>query len=237
MRVVEEPTDQTPMYEVAPGTWLGPTMRPGYGGWLEWRMPGLPAKVYVRFAEAGKPPNVIGRGTDPGYPGPPGRLVMHDLFITGPGMDMPPPAGRRFPLPADVLRRIPLGQIEAWANGTGAEAIRHLMDRRPGPELRAAVSRFVKVAPKDQRKRPAEVTSLRLSKKHHAIAAGRKRPYPDEFYEAVAGIYQAAAGSSRGPATLIADANGVEPGTVHRWVRMARKRGFLPPAPAKGKAG
>lgn len=192
----------------------------------------LPADVYVRFAEAGKPPMVGETPIMPGYPGPPGRLVVHDVFVAGMGRD--DGRGPSYALPSDVLRRVPLGQIEAWANGIGAEAIRHLLNKRAGPGIRGPVSKFVKVAAKDALKRPTEAASLQLSEKHRAIAESRQRPYPDDFYQAVADIYRSAASMSRAPAPLIADANGVEVGTVHRWVRMARKRGLLPLA-AKGK--
>lgn len=59
---------------------------------------------------------------------------------------------------------------------------------------------------------------------------------PDEFYPLVARAYFEYAPKTRAPAKEIAAEAGVPVATAHRWIREARRRGFLPPA-RKGKAG
>lgn len=59
---------------------------------------------------------------------------------------------------------------------------------------------------------------------------------PEEFYPLVARAYLEYATQTRAPAKEIAAEAGVPITTVHRWIREARRRGFLPPA-RKGKAG
>ena len=58
----------------------------------------------------------------------------------------------------------------------------------------------------------------------------------DMFYERVAAIYRQKAAQSNRPAVEIANTNGVPVTTVHRWVKEARRRGFLPPG-QKGRRG
>lgn len=57
--------------------------------------------------------------------------------------------------------------------------------------------------------------------------------HPEEFYSAVATHYRWHAALSRRPAARMAEAAGVPVTTVHRWIREARARGFLP----KGRQG
>jgi hypothetical protein len=59
---------------------------------------------------------------------------------------------------------------------------------------------------------------------------------PDAFYAQVARAYQDYAPRTRAPAAEIAKEADVPIGTVHGWVREARRRGHLPPG-RKGKAG
>lgn len=65
----------------------------------------------------------------------------------------------------------------------------------------------------------------------------------DDHYRQVARIYLAACDvfSGRGlrpaPNKMLADTFGVPKSTAERWVRVARRRGFLPPAVAIGQAG
>ncbi|MGH3872064.1 MAG: hypothetical protein ACRDSR_11220 [Pseudonocardiaceae bacterium] len=59
---------------------------------------------------------------------------------------------------------------------------------------------------------------------------------PDEFYVSVAAAYAEHAPRTRAPAKKIASEAGVPITTAHRWIREARRRGFLPPA-QRGKAG
>ncbi len=59
---------------------------------------------------------------------------------------------------------------------------------------------------------------------------------PEEFYPRVAAAYSEYAPRTRAPAKEMAAEAGVPITTAHRWIREARRRGFLTPA-RKGKAG
>ena len=76
-----------------------------------------------------------------------------------------------------------------------------------------------------------------LAELRKRLAAGKgKRRRPDAFYRAVADAYRVRASASRSPAAEIAEGLGVPVTTVHRWVKEARRRGFLHPG-RSGKAG
>ena len=84
----------------------------------------------------------------------------------------------------------------------------------------------------------------KLAPPSKASPARRKRPPltrpdgtdPEGFSQRFATAYSDAAIESRAPAKILAEEAGVPVGTVHRWVREARQRGYLPPA-RKGRAG
>lgn len=59
---------------------------------------------------------------------------------------------------------------------------------------------------------------------------------PEQFYPRVAAAYSEYAPQTRAPAKEIAAEAKVPITTAHRWIREARRRGFLPPA-RKGKVG
>jgi hypothetical protein len=59
------------------------------------------------------------------------------------------------------------------------------------------------------------------------VPAGNRKP--DEFYVRLAAVYGSLSGASGSPAVKIAKRKGVPVSTVHRWVKEARRRGFLPP--------
>lgn len=69
-----------------------------------------------------------------------------------------------------------------------------------------------------------------------AVQPPKSRPYPDAFYESVAGVYRELLGDGLKPAPAIAEMADVPVTTVHRWVKESRARGFLP-AGRKGRAG
>jgi hypothetical protein len=52
----------------------------------------------------------------------------------------------------------------------------------------------------------------------------------------VASVYSALAASSNRPAVELAESNDVPLTTAHRWMKEARRRGFLPPG-QKGRRG
>jgi hypothetical protein len=59
---------------------------------------------------------------------------------------------------------------------------------------------------------------------------------PAAFYGRVATAYLIAGATTRAPAVLLAEHAGVNPRTVHFWIREARRMGFLPPG-RQGSAG
>ena len=165
------------------------------GGWVTFSTRRFPVPISVRFAVATT-----------------GRLVPVELRLTHDEGITP-----------GLLRKVPLGRLEAIANTGGtAEAIRRALsgqgaaDRghvhyvRPGALLR----------PPDPR-----------------LDVPAARPYPDSFYEQVAKVYvELVQLGVQGPAPVIAAANDVLVTRVHGWIREARKRGFLPTA-TPGKMG
>jgi hypothetical protein len=79
------------------------------------------------------------------------------------------------------------------------------------------------------RRAEAQRTALQLD-------VPRTRRYGDGFYQQVAEAYSALARTGKAPGPALAEANEVPVSTVHRWVKEARRRGFLPPGHA-GKVG
>lgn len=65
--------------------------------------------------------------------------------------------------------------------------------------------------------------------------AQRPTRYDDGFYAALAVLYKREQASGR-PGAVLAEVFGVPVSTVWRWIRVARDKGYLPPALA-GKAG
>jgi hypothetical protein len=61
-------------------------------------------------------------------------------------------------------------------------------------------------------------------------------PKPPSFYKQVAVVYTRLAGQSHRPVVELAEANEVPWSTAQRWVKEARRRGFLPPG-QKGRRG
>jgi hypothetical protein len=143
------------------------------------------------------------------------------------------------PLTGEALRSFPLPLLERVLNGPElADAIAVSIKRghRGRPE------NAVPTPPPDEPGRPVSVHGFVYDNGVTAFLfllpredddlklptlgakAGRKRP--DDFYRRVADVFSRAAGPR--PAIRIAEANGVPPSTVHRWVKEARRRGVMP---------
>ena len=141
-------------------------------------------------------------------------------------------------LTGETLRNVPLGSMEAWANGGGREELVERI-RDAGSEIDQATDTWLTTVggghrgmwgrfgfPLDQVRRQA----LRLR-----IPDGPKRP--DSFYKRVGEMYSTlAASGSRRPASEIAEANGLPVTTVHRWIKEARVRKVLTSG-RRGRAG
>jgi hypothetical protein len=158
-----------------------------------------------------------------------GRWVITDLYLHGKA------------LTAGVLRAISLPRMEAQRNSEaeilaspGSQVFRRERYWPPGDEGLTTA---------ELRRRAAEGAKL-----HAASSAGTPPPRgkisrPDrsdpgsleQFYRLVAMAYKQYA-QDRPPAPAIAEEAGVPVTTVHRWVREARRRGFLPPG-VRGRVG
>lgn len=113
------------------------------------------------------------------------------------------------PIDTDLWRRVPLGHLAQLANL---------------PENHRVIVNTGEVK--------AEYAYRRAS---YRLKPPAERRYPDRFYDRVAAAYQRAIDERVAPAQTIADASDVPVTTVHRWIREARRRGFLHPARAKGQ--
>jgi hypothetical protein len=139
-------------------------------------------------------------------------------------------------LTTERLRTVPLARIETLANtnpdfrphiaGTDQHAISDAFDQ---------VQRQANAVMLDNAGRKAE----EFDRKARAPRAPLTRPDgkdPDAFYARVAEAYREKVQTHRNVAVALAEEANVPPGTVHRWVLEARRRGFLPPA-RQGRVG
>jgi hypothetical protein len=157
-----------------------------------------------------------------------GRWVITDLYVHGKA------------LTAETLRGISIPRMEA-------KLARDERQAEADPDGRAAA------ALADSLKSDDDALTIGELRKRAAFVANRERKFrdmgfkrstltrpdrsdPDEFYKLVSRAYGEYAVDSNAPAKEIAEEAGVPVTTVHRWIREARRRGFLPPA-RKGRAG
>ena len=117
------------------------------------------------------------------------------------------------PIDSTLLRQLPLTRLEGHANYRPSEV------RNPTPEPHPPAGPLLIPHPR----------GAALGK----IPPGSK---PDWFYQRLAAIYSSLAQRSNRPAMVLAERNEVPVTTVHRWVKEARRRGFLPPG-QKGRRG
>ena len=180
------------------------------GDWYEWRQdPPLPAPVFVRVGEA--------EG---------GRLVL-----TGLRLDASPTA--------ELLRAVPVGRIEAAANAqltvVDEVVVPVRFDRGRGARPSGNGQRSQDGQPSLDGRAGWETTDPEGARER-SVDGGRRRGRPDEFYRSIARTYRESAQTSPRPVWDLADTHGVPLTTAHRWVKEARRRGFLPPG-QPGKAG
>jgi hypothetical protein len=157
-----------------------------------------------------------------------GALVVTEVRVVD-------PTGVRGP----ALRNIPLGRIEQLANLPVNRA--RIGSRSPADRPIGARLAEIRGAVDDM---PGDVVES-LGAGLLGVPRGRSlklrppggRRYPDSFYKRVADVYAYAAATRSAPAIEIAKASDVKPTTVHRWVREARSRGFLPHEGVPGKRG
>jgi len=147
-----------------------------------------------------------------------GRLVLTGLRIDG------TPS-------AELLRAIPVGRIEAAANAQLA------VEEAPGGTTPVVSLRARPVAPPVAEDIGWEMVEPLLAVVRAAPSQSvRLRGRPDIFYREVADVYLEYAQASPRPACDLAERHSVPVSTAHRWVKEARRRGFLPPG-RPGKSG
>lgn len=218
------------MTRVQFGDTIGESIIYGNGGWVCYENPEIGSPVFVRF-EAFRE-----------------RFVPVDLFTAS-----------KDAITGDLLRKIPLAAIEAEVNSDDI-LLRRL--ELPGVDLRRLVSYFSTTFGNPEANWVARSLSAQISGSPEPQAAQQKlvssggdrvrlksatlrdatlkiparRPYGDAFYQQVAEVHRTIIGRTRSPNALIADANGQNVTTAARWVKEARKRGFLRSS-TQGKAG
>lgn len=198
----------------------------GSGGWVLYQSHEPAVTAWLRFTDRA------------------GRLVLTDLFLVDDDG-----------IGTDALRSLPLGRLDAWANGEEGDSIRERLGD-PAPDLRRAAGYWsskgvvgdhwvaqmfaaqrpgsgVPQAPMS-RTRPLDPEEPAIPELRLEIPPGRN--YGDDFYRQVARFYVSTARRVRAPAMALAEANDVPVTTARRWVKEARARGFLPAGRA-GKAG
>jgi hypothetical protein len=146
-------------------------------------------------------------------PGP-GRWVVDGVWFAD------------FRVTARNLRDLPLGQVEAWVNQLAQQGLHELI----GLELSDPVQLEL---PDPVQEFAVEGQAVLVDKLPDAPSKGAK---PEAFYREVARIYARAALASPRPAAEMAEGWGVPLTSVHRWVRVARERGHLPPTEKGRKA-
>lgn len=214
------------------------TMSIGNGGWVRYFRSDTTHEVFARFGE------------DPSD----GRLTAREVFVYEPD-------GRA--VTPDVLRSVPLGRIEGWVNGPNSRALLVEKSGLPGPDLVTATSFYSSTPnpqaveqgragnwahemllsqdeclgiPKARKRGLSRIFKYAVREPVPTLYQPEKRPYPDSFFYEVALAYSSVSRWSDRPAVEISEAHDVPVSTVHRWIKEARKRGFLPPGRA-GKVG
>jgi hypothetical protein len=129
---------------------------------------------------------------------------------------------------SDVLRAIPVGRIEAAANAQ-LTVVDDAVSPRP-PRQRRRPTHSQPAGDAGGWEEPAS------GRPPTPVRAGRSRGRPDRFYADIADTYRQLAQTSRRPAGELAARHGVPVTTAHRWIKEARRRGFLAPG-RPGKAG
>jgi hypothetical protein len=151
-----------------------------------------------------------------------GRLVLVGLRIDGSPT-------------ADLLRAIPVGRIEGAANAQLSVVDDVIMVNSLAPTV--VNPRARPLVPPTVGLDGWEITDPALAvKRNNQPHVARARGRPDIFYSEVADVYLDLAQASHRPASDLAAQHGVPVSTAHRWVKEARRRGFLPPG-RPGKTG
>lgn len=157
------------------------------------------------------------------------RVVITDLYVHGTAIT------------AQTTRALPMRQIEALANTQLLPRESHGPDGRVlvGPLVALAARGAGEDVPMSELRERAQRVKAVAAKKRARRRKPLRRPdgtNPERFYQQVAAAYSEAVLATSKPAKVLAEEAGVPVGTVHRWIREARRRGYLPPA-RRGRAG
>lgn len=153
-----------------------------------------------------------------------GRAVIKELYVHS---DVITPA---------TMRAIPIGRIEALVN-SGSEEFRTSdpIVRHAGASVAAGIHSSKDTPLSELRDRvPTAATEKNVAPREPLTRPDGSDP--DGFYRRVAAAYNEAVLTTSKPAKVLAEEAEVPTTTVHRWIREARQRGFLPIA-RKGRAG
>ncbi|GAB3844328.1 hypothetical protein GCM10027610_058600 [Dactylosporangium cerinum] len=133
-----------------------------------------------------------------------GRWVLDGLLVDGAPT-------------AALLRAIPVGRIEAAANAQAADSSLPRQETVAGQESLAGD--------------PGTQSTDRRRRSARSLPPGvrRIRGRPDTFYQHVAAVYRGLAQQSTHPVADLAASHDIPMTTAHRWIKEARRRGFLPP--------
>jgi hypothetical protein len=126
----------------------------------------------------------------------------------------------------DRLRSIPVAHIENLAN-TNPEFRPHI-ENTPQNTMGQAFDTF--------RQEANRYVLAKARRKHRKPLTRPDGTNPDAFYQQVADAYREVLQTTNKVAVVLAKEADVPPGTVHRWILEARRRGFLPAA-RQGRAG
>jgi hypothetical protein len=159
-----------------------------------------------------------------------GRLVITEVYIHAD--EITPEIMRNFSvsrLEAELNAALPTGQTPEMVTSALEKLGLIRRDDSPEPSLADLRDQARRVgAARQTRSRRAPAQRPRLTR-----PAGTE---PNVFYSHVAAAYSEYAPRTRKAAKEMAAEASVPVTTAHRWIREARRRGYLPPA-RKGKAG
>lgn len=143
---------------------------------------------------------------------------------------------------AQTTRALPMRQIEAMANtqllpreSHGHENGKVLVGPLVALMARGA-DRDVSLSELRDRAQRVQAAAAKTRGRRRKPLRRPDGTNPQEFYRQVAEAYAAVVLTTSKPAKVMAEEAGVPVGTVHRWIREARRRGYLPPA-RRGRAG
>lgn len=134
------------------------------------------------------------------------------------------------PVSTEDLRRVPIGRIEAWANSARGRANIEQNATGQAISIVAYAEEIRRLSEAPLEKPPSRRPSAAL------VLGNTPNDRGDKFYQQVAHVYLGLVEHGVAPAPLIAMTNDVPVTTARRWIKEARRRGFLGPG-RKGKAG